>query len=250
MPPLDASSSLVSTTPNLHALREAMAVTESVSAPSSTTISVFVRGALELACGDLAHLGAVRVQAAGRVGDDDVDAAGLGRGDRVEDDRAGVAAGRALDDLDAGSARPRVASCSIAAAPGSVGRRDQHRQAQLLAQVPGELADRRRLAGAVEPTTITTAGSAVRSMRASSDRRVSASRLDQALAHASPRQLARSTSDPAADDLGRCRGPEVGQDQRLLEALEGLGVDPVGDAGRRARPEGPDGCARAIPAGA
>ena len=92
----------------------------------------------------------MRVEAPGGVADHHVGAAGLGRGDRVEGDRARVAPLGAADDLGAGAIRPLG---ELVDGRGSVGVRggDDHVEAELLLQVPGDLADRRRLAGAVHP---------------------------------------------------------------------------------------------------
>ena len=57
--------------------------------------------------------------------------------------------GTPADDLHAGALGPRLELLDRGSAVG-VGRRDDHREAQLVAQVPGELADRGRLAGAVD----------------------------------------------------------------------------------------------------
>ena len=115
-----------------------------------------MRRALELAPDHPRHLAQfgpellLRVQAAGGVDDDHVHAAGGARGDRVEGHRARILALAPGDDVAAGPLGPALELLHRRRAVG-VGGADQDRVAELLAQVPGQLADRRRLAGAVDP---------------------------------------------------------------------------------------------------
>ena len=89
------------------------------------------------------------VEPAGRVADHHVGTASLGSGDAVVGDRARVPALRAADDLSPGSVGPLGELLDRRRAIG-VGGRNDHVQAELLLQMPGDLADRRRLAGAVD----------------------------------------------------------------------------------------------------
>ena len=95
----------------------------------------------------LVHQMALGVQPPGGVDDDDVAAAGLGGGDGVERDRGGIAAGLRRDEVGPGPLRPRL-ELLAGRGPERVGGAD-HARAAGLAQVPGDLADRGRLAGAV-----------------------------------------------------------------------------------------------------
>ena len=172
--------------------------------------------------------------------------------DRVEGDRAGVAALGPLDDLAAGALGPLGELLDRGGAVG-VGRGDDHVEAQLLLQVPGDLADRRRLAGAVDADDHQhrRALAAGRSAPRPSGEAVSASSSISRSRSASPPPTLAGLDlvlEPA-HDRGRGRRPDVGEDQRLLELLPGLLVDPVAEARRRARRRAPGGCARAPRAG-
>ena len=95
----------------------------------------------------LVHEVRLRVEAAGGVGDDEVRAARDGRVERVVDDGAGVGAGRVGDDLARRPGRPRSGA-------GRSPRRGTCRPPRAARPAfgrvaRGELADRRRLAGAV-----------------------------------------------------------------------------------------------------
>ena len=157
MPPLAVPSSFVRTTP---VRSTASAKTCAWRRPfwpvvASTDDQRLVRRAREALGGHPAHLREllhqvrVGVQAPGGVGDHHVGAARLGRRDRVEDDRARVAARRARERSPPRPARPRSRA---ARSP----RRDRCRRrrrrpaAELVVQDRRELADRRRLAGAVD----------------------------------------------------------------------------------------------------
>ena len=91
----------------------------------------------------------LRVQAAGGVDDHDVGAALAAAGDGVEGDRAGIGALGALDELDVGALGPALELLDGGGAE-RVGGADDDLLAERVAQVPGELADRGRLAGAVD----------------------------------------------------------------------------------------------------
>ena len=88
------------------------------------------------------------MQAARRVDDDDVGAAALGGGQRVEDDGARVGALLVRDDLGADAVAPLVHLLDGGGAEG-VGGGDDHLRVVLSVGV-GELADARGLAGAVD----------------------------------------------------------------------------------------------------
>ena len=92
----------------------------------------------------------LRVQAPGGVDDDDVDAHLAAAADRLERDGARVGAlAVGLDDLAARALGP-AGQLLDRRGPERVGRADQHGLAELALQVPRELADRRRLARAVD----------------------------------------------------------------------------------------------------
>ena len=121
-------------------------------------------------------------------------------------------------------------SCSTAAARNVSAAPSTTVEPLLLAQVPGELADRRRLAGAVDARD--------------HDHRRALAQVDPRVAGRAPRRRAArragacSCSPPESsparrlvleplDDLGGRRRPDVGHDQRLLEALPALVVERV-----------------------
>ena len=98
---------------------------------------------------------------------------------------------------------------------------------KLAAQMPGELADRRRLAGAVDPTAMITVGCARMSMRASPTRAVCASSPISRSLSASPPESSpapRLGLERAHDRRGRARA-DVGEDQRFLQPLPGACVE-------------------------
>ena len=97
----------------------------------------------------LLHQVRLRVQAAGRVDEDDVLAARLGGLDRVVGDRGGVAALLRADDVDLRPLGPDL-QLLVGRRAERVGRSEDDRE-PVLAQLVGQLADRRRLAGAVDP---------------------------------------------------------------------------------------------------
>ena len=97
---------------------------------------------------ELRHQVDARVQAAGGVDEDDVAAARLARGDRVEHDRGRIGAALRADEIHAGARRPDLQLLDRRGAE-RVGRADERRQPRVLDH-PRQLADRRRLAGAVD----------------------------------------------------------------------------------------------------
>ena len=97
---------------------------------------------------ELAHQVVLGVQAPGGVDDHDVDARCARLRDRLEGDRARVRALGAGHDLAARALRPAL-ELLAGRRPERVGRAEQHAAPELAAQVPRELADRRRLAGPV-----------------------------------------------------------------------------------------------------
>ena len=112
---------------------------------------------------------------------------------------------------------------------------EDDREAHLLAQVPGDLADRRRLAGAVDADH-----HQHRRLGAEVDRGAAAAGdlgedLDQAVAHGDAVGGDGAGLDLVLEPLdhrGGGRGAGVGEDQRLLQPLPGLVVDAVEEAGR------------------
>ena len=111
--------------------------------------------------------------------------------------------GRAADDLGAGPLRPRLELLDRGGAIG-VGRGDDHRQAELVPQVPGELADRRRLAGPVDADDHDHRGAAPQIDPSGVAARDLGEQLDQSLAHGvGPR-------DAAGLDLGLEPPDDVG----------------------------------------
>src|SRR6185503_5449698 len=99
--------------------------------------------------GQLVHQVGLRVQAARGVDDDHVGAALAPAGDGVEGHGAGIRALGPLDDVHAGALAPALELLDGGGAE-RVGGADHDPAVERLAQVPGELADRRRLARAVD----------------------------------------------------------------------------------------------------
>src|SRR3954453_17452522 len=189
---------------------------------------------------DLAQLGherVLRVQAPGGVDDDDVDAHLAPAADRLERHRAWVGAlAVGLDDLAARALGPAGQLLDRRGAE-PVGRAEQDRLAELALQVPRQLADRGRLARAVDAD-------------GHDDRRI-APQVDPVRAlllgpcdvgeelHEAPAERL-AALEPAvaglllelADDACGRRRPDVGHDQRLLQALPGLLVDVPGEQRR------------------
>ena len=241
MPPLAVPSSLVSTTP----------VTSTASANAcawrrpfwpvvaSITISDSCGAPVEPLRGHAAHLRQllhqvrVGVQAAGGVGDHHVGAARLGRGDRVEDDRAGVAARAARGRSRRRRARPRSRAarwrrrgrCRPRRRSPTARARSRRCQASLPIVVV--------LPVPLTPTTMTTAGRALQvDARGVSPPATSASsstrRSRTASAAADAARLDLRLEPP--DDLGGGLRADVGEDQRLLEPLPGLVVELLEEA--------------------
>ena len=159
----------------------------------------------------------------GGVDDHDVGPVAPRGGDRVEGDRSRIGVRGTLDEPDAGALGPHLELLDPGGAEG-VGRADHDGLAELLAEVPRQLADRRRLAGAVD------AGD--------EDHRRLRGEVDPVLAGASDlgEQLGQTRRErlspgyPAlgglalelSDDLRGRRRADVGVDQRLLEPLPRL----------------------------
>ena len=157
----------------------------------------------------------------------------LGGGDGVVGDGAGVASLGTPHDLAAGAIGPLGQLLDRGGAVCVAGR-DDHLQAQLALQVPGELADRGRLAGAVDPDH-----HQHRRPRAEVDARRAlgggdlGQDLDQPFAQIRAARDAtglRLVLEPP-HHLGGGGGPDVGQDQRLLELLPGALADLPAEAG-------------------
>ena len=176
--------------------------------------------------GELVHQIRAGVEATGGVGEDHVDPARLPGLDRVEEDGARVLAGLRLDDLAARALGPGRELLDRGGAVGVAGG-EQHRQAGLLLQVPGELADRRRLAGAVD----------------ADDQDQRRPLLDVEADAVAAAELGEQLDQPGADcvtalelaaldlglepadDVGGRPGADVGHDQGLLKPFERLGVE-------------------------
>ena len=191
----------------------------------------------------LLHEVGLRVQAAGRVDDDDVVAARRRGFDRVVGDSSWVAAALGADEVRLRAVGPDLELLLGGGAEGVRGG-DDHRAA-VLVQVVRELPDRRRLARAVdaddeEHARLLTNGE--RARLAEHGR----SLLDECLGQ---------ISDLAAgleprDELGGGRHADVGGDQRLLEPLPGLVVGGIEGGGGELVGERAAALARANPAGA
>ena len=156
MPPLAVESSLVRTIPvsptaSWKALAWArpfwpVVASSTKSVSGSRAGQALVDDPADL--GQLVHEVRLRVQASGGVGDDEVGAAGDRRVEGIEHDRPGIRAWRVGDDRDAGAIRPDPELVDGRGAE-RVRRGEDDRPA--LAEVArGELADRRRLARAVD----------------------------------------------------------------------------------------------------
>ena len=160
IPPLAVPSSFVRTMPSTGTASEKSWAWRRPFCPvvASTVSSVSCGAPVELLAdhapdlGQLRHELVLRVQAPGGVDDHDVGAAARGPRDGLEGDRARVRAGLGrVTKL----ARRRAGPTPRAARPRPRGRCRPRRARTLrpssCAQVPGELADRRRLARAVDP---------------------------------------------------------------------------------------------------
>ena len=168
----------------------------------------------------LLHQVALGVQAPGGVDDDHVAAARLGRRHGVEGDRRRVAARLRRDEVGAGPLRPRLELLARGGPEGVAGA--DHARAAGLAQVPGDLADRGRLAGAVHP-----AHEQHRGMRRDVDAGVGGRRHQLGDDLLQPRAQLVGGREPARVGVGlepldhghRRRHAAVGQEQRLFEPL-------------------------------
>jgi hypothetical protein len=165
-----------------------------------------------VSCGELLHQVRLRVQAAGRVDEDDVPPAALGSGDRVVRDRGGVASFRRADEVGPGALRPDLELLVGGRAERICGG-DEDRAA-VLGKAVGELADRRRLAGAVDADDEYDARAVVHRERG----RLAEQGRD--LLHQCLRQVVDVTA-PAEplDEFVRRGHAHVGGDQCLLELL-------------------------------
>ena len=157
----------------------------------------------------------MRVQPPGGVDDDHVPPAGAARFHRVEGDGRRVGSARGPDEVGSGTVGPDL-ELLLGRRAERVRRSDQHRAA-VLGQLPGELPDRRRLAGAVHADDEDHARLAVQAEGrwVAEDGR---DLLDEAVLD--PDGLAPSLQAP--DELGGRRNADVASDERLLEALPGL----------------------------
>ena len=176
--------------------------------------------------GQLGHELILGVQAAGGVDDHHVHPALAAARDRVERHGARVRALRPGDQLGPGALRP-LGQLLDGRRAERVGGADEHGLAGLLPQVPGELADRRGLAGPIDASD--------------HDHRRRGEQLDRSFGRPGDvgHQLDEAAREGLAalelaalrlllellDDLGRRRGADVGHDQRLLQALPRLFVE-------------------------
>ena len=159
------------------------------------------------------------MQASGRVDDDHVLAARLRRFDGVVGHCGGVAALLRADDV---GLRPLGPDLQLLVRRGAkrVARGQDDREA-VLAQLVGELADRRRLAGAVDPDDENHARPLVDGEARGAVALEQCGRLlDQGFGHVA-RELTRL--EPL-HELGRGGNAHVGRDERLLEPLPRLVV--------------------------
>ena len=174
------------------------------------------------------------MEPAGRVADHHVRLPCLGGGDGVEGNGSGVAALRPANDLRPGPVGPLRKLVDGRGAVG-IGGGDDDIQTKLLLQMPGDLADRRRLAGAVDPDDHQHRGAvaqvdpgAVGALRRGSLRQNCDQPLAQLLAVGDLPRLDLVLETP--DHGGGRRCADVGENQRLLEVLPRLLVDPLGEA--------------------
>ncbi len=175
---------------------------------------------------ELAHQVVLRVQPPGRVDDHHVDAPRARLRDRVEGHRAGVRARGARHDLAARPLRPAL-ELLAGRRPERVRAGQQHAAPQLLAQVPRELADRRRLARAVDAHRHDHRRPGPDVDPRVADPRGRRQQLDQALAErlaALELPRGRLLLERLHDRCGRARA-DVGHDQRLLQAFPRLLVE-------------------------
>ena len=179
--------------------------------------------------GQLGHQVVLGVQAAGGVDDDHVGALAHAGGDGVVGDRAGVGVlRRPCTKSTPARSRPHLELLDGGGAEG-VGRAEHDLVPELLAQVPGELADRRRLAGAVDADhqqhrRPRRAGRCGR--RPATGRSSASSSVSRAVSASPPITLAAlGLLLELLDDLGGRPRADVGVDQRLLEALPRLLVE-------------------------
>ena len=234
MPPRAVPSSLVSTMPLTPAAsREQLRLAQPVLAGGRIDGQQrLVRRALELAgdhaphLGQLGHQVVLGVQAPGGVDDHHVDARWRAPARRLEGDRAGIGALRAGDDL---AARALAPTPPAARSPRRETCRPRRaaRCARARCAVPGELADRRRLAGAVDADHQDHGrlGADVDAPRLAA--RVSASSSIRRSESASPplEPPSAASRSSVSDDRGGRGGAHVGHDQRLLQALPGVLVE-------------------------
>ena len=160
------------------------------------------------------------MQAARRVDQDRIAALGLRRRNGVEHHGGRIGALARAHHVDAGARRPDLQLLDRGGAEG-VGGADQRRAAFALQQV-GQLADRRRLAGAVDADN-----QRHLRMRRDRDRRVHGGEhapdfLFDQIAQAGA--VARPRLDRGDDAIGR-RDADVGRDQQLFERVDGFDVD-------------------------
>ena len=174
------------------------------------------------------------MQAAGGVDQNRIASFRLARRDRVEHHRGRIGAVSRADHIDAGALRPDLELFDGGGAEG-IGRADQRRLAPLLEQVR-QLADRRRLAGAVDADD-------QRDLRMAWPRRSVGRRR---------RRSARISCLTRSRRLGALRGPvldrrddaigrrdaDVGRNQQLLERLDRIDVDRPRCAAPARRPRG------------
>ena len=179
-----------------------------------------MRGAVELPRDHAPHLRQLlhevrlRVEAPGRVDDHHVPSARLRRLDRVERDRGGIRSADGADEVRLGARRPDLELLLRGGAERVGGAEDDAQP--VLAELRGELADRRRLARAVDADDEDHG----RRRGHVQGRGLAEHRRDLL------RQRLAEVAELAArlqplDQLGRRRDADVGGDQRLLQPLPG-----------------------------
>ncbi len=246
MPPLAVPSSLVSTTPvtstaclNSCAWRRPF---WPVVASSTSRVSCGAPGSCLLDDPahllELAHEVDLRVQAAGGVHEHDVGAARARRGHAVEDDGGRVGVGPLLDDLAADTLGPLVELLDGGGAERVAGHHE--RGLPHLLEAPGDLADGRRLAGAVHADHEDDGRRSDTSMRWRSGSSGRSGLGDHVGELVLERLLGLDLLGRAAllelvDDLDGAVDADVGGDQRLLGLLVESPVDTDVDGALQAR---------------
>jgi hypothetical protein len=165
----------------------------------------------------------MRVQPPGGVDQHDVGLLAAGRGDRLERDRGRVGAELALDEADLGALRPHLELLDGRRAERIAGR-EHHAPVHLAGEMPGQLSERRGLAGAVDARHEDHGRQGPQVDRVLSGLGDPGEQLDQPIGQLlTARELVLGgLLLELGDDLGRRRGAHVGVDERLLQPLPGL----------------------------